>query len=120
MRAYKEYFFTINNFEYGDIESLQFAYDIGLIEDGVVAHEGRALGKTPHLQMVIRFEVPQEWKYVKSLFPRAHIEVVKNFYAAYHYCTKEGRYVTLTNQKRFLVQDSPCNFMDFFYPDSIN
>ena len=76
------YFLTINNYTELDIHQFDrcgasfYAYQIESGENGV-----------HHIQGIVHFKSARIWP--KRWWPRAHIEVVKNFKAAYKYCTKE-------------------------------
>lgn len=78
---FRGYFLTINNFEEKDEEEVkkcpQYVYQIE-----------RGSENTEHLQGVIFFKNPRYFNGIKQLFPRAHIERVKNKKKAEEYCSK--------------------------------
>jgi len=85
-----EFFLTINNYDLGDVEQMHHLHLTGVIEHAIIGYEGA--GKTPHLQICTRFVCYTSWKHVKQMFPRAHIEICRNYGAAIWYCKKEGYY----------------------------
>jgi hypothetical protein len=57
---------------------------------GILGYEGYNT-YNPHFQMAVCFVEPKGFKEVKALFPRAHIESLKNaYYKSVYYCMKEG------------------------------
>lgn len=57
----------------------------------IIGLEGKSI--QPHLQIAIRFPSQIRWKEVKLLFPRAHIEIARDYKASVEYCRKEGTFL---------------------------
>lgn len=87
-----EYCLTINNYSCQDVIQVQKLKDSGKLSHGIIGIEGCQVGKTPHLQMSLRFSCSTSWKEVKALFPRAHIERARCYEASVSYCKKEHNY----------------------------
>ena len=83
---------TLNNYQEGAIESI--IDSIGTMAQYVL---GREVGKegTRHIQGYIRFKNPLDFKRVKEMMPKAHIEKAKgNVKQNYAYCSKDGDFVS--------------------------
>lgn len=97
------YCYTINNPTYGDFARFRTRQQ-GHPLNGVVFElfgmenyrEKNVIEKrlgikhTPHLQGMIVFAYKIPWKDLKELFPRAHLETMRDFTASQIYCQKEG------------------------------
>lgn len=85
--------FTINNPISEDFEILaHIKYNLPEIQY-CFGLEGTTADKTTHIQGFVYFQHPQEFKKVKSVFDRGHIEKAKgNKKQNYNYCSKEGNF----------------------------
>jgi len=69
----------------GFIDKMYVAY--------IVGREVSSDGKTPHLQCAMVFKTPKTFNQVRSLFPRAHIEPMRERWkTAAVYCMKDNDY----------------------------
>lgn len=79
----RAYCFTLNNYTEDDIKNIQtFRCEYTFQEE--TGENG-----TPHLQGMLYFKNPISFKSIKTLLPRAHIEICKNKIASMQYCSKE-------------------------------
>ena len=90
----RRYCFTLNNWtdaEYANLASLLSQENV--VSYGVVGKEIGEQG-TPHLQGFVIFKSPQRLDAVRSLIPRAHLEVARaTSEQASGYCKKDGDFV---------------------------
>lgn len=78
--------FTINNYTDDDVDKL-LAADCTYMVFGFEEGENG----TPHIQGYIHFENPRSQSGVKTILPRAHLEVARGSVEDnYKYCTKDG------------------------------
>lgn len=89
--------FTLNNYsdeEFCALKNFGHSNTVKFIIGKEVGSEG-----TPHLQGYYYFKNPREFKSVKSLNERLHIEKAKgNPQQNFKYCSKEGNYVSNFDQ----------------------
>jgi len=72
-------------------------YEVGAIDNCyeffIIGRENYNMpGKTPHYQMCFKSARPIDFRLVKDIFPRAHIEAARHPQRAYEYCKKGGDY----------------------------
>lgn len=89
MAKSRSFCFTINNYTSEDESGLLTLGHRYIIYGREVGESG-----TPHLQGYIVFKNPRHFGSLKSLMPRAHIEVAKgDADSNFKYCSKEGNFV---------------------------
>lgn len=85
----RSWFFTLNNFEQGDIQFLTDTLDT---EKYAFQHE-KGEGGTPHLQGVVYFSNARDFNSMKQLHSRIHWEKTKCLKNAIGYCCDEEKRV---------------------------
>lgn len=75
--------FTLNNYSEDEIKNIQS------LDCQYTFQEEKGEMGTPHLQGMLCFKNPQEFKRVKNLIPRAHLEIARKKNALFKYCMKE-------------------------------
>lgn len=85
----RSFVFTLNNYNGADVESLSNFSCRYIIFGREIGESG-----TPHLQGYVVFDNPRSFNSIKSLLPRAHIEIAKgDADSNYEYCSKQGDFV---------------------------
>lgn len=79
---------TINNPTKEEEQIIDNLFDDDKVVDLVGQYE-RGESGTLHIQLLINWKNPRSFGGVKKLFPRAHIEAVKNLIGTAKYCSKE-------------------------------
>lgn len=74
---------TINNYSQAEVKALS------TLKCEYLFQEETGENGTPHLQGMLYYKNAVPFKTVKELFPRAHIEKMKNKIASIKYCSKE-------------------------------
>lgn len=85
---HRAYTLTINNPTEAEVELIDQLFDDNNVMDLIGQHE-RGENGTLHIQLLINWKNPRWFNGVKKLFPRAHIESVKNLIGTAKYCAKE-------------------------------
>lgn len=86
---YRTWILVINN--WSDEEWQETLNIFKTAVDYVLAKEVGTQG-TRHLQCCVKWKNPRSFSGMKKAFPRAHIEVCKNWKASVQYCKKDGDY----------------------------
>lgn len=76
---------TINNYENSDLDRITQLEKAGNV---VIWQKEKGANGTPHIQGAIRFKNSTSFNVVKTHFPKAHIEVCRNWAALKKYCQK--------------------------------
>lgn len=84
MSRARHWCFTINNPTDSDAELLSALECVYLVYQKEVGEDG-----TPHFQGIVGFDKQLRFNAVKSLLPRAHLEIARNVPASIEYCRKE-------------------------------
>lgn len=80
---------TVNNYTEADLS--QLSHLSRKSKFWIIAKEGQAEGKTPHLQAYFQFKNQTRFSTIKTAVPRAHIEKARgSVQQNYIYCSKEG------------------------------
>lgn len=82
---------TLNSFKREDYSHFYRLHLTKIISHVIIGLEGEK--SQPHLQVALRFSEKIRWKEVKLLFPRAHIELARDYCASVEYCKKEGSFM---------------------------
>lgn len=85
----RAYTLTINNPTEAEVELIDQLFDDNTVIDLIGQHERGEQEGTLHIQLMINWKNCRSFNGVKKLFPRAHIEKVKNLIGAAKYCSKE-------------------------------